>query len=504
MDNSPIVLAHEEPFSIGAVEVRPSTREMWLAGKAAILEPRVMQVLVALWRAQGQVVSKDDLIACCWDQRVVGDDAINRVISRLRHNADEDANGAFKIETISRVGYRLKADGVQMGKASILPLDRRRVLIGSAAVGAVALGGWAVTRRESPPKQVTALISDATDAILESTPDQFSNAVGKLRRAVELDPDNAEAWGLLSMACFFQSVGLPSSASDQARREALAAADRALSLDPHNGDAETAKFLFVPEYGNWLGYQRSSEQVLARHPDNFFANMLTGKFLGNVGRFRDSMAFLDRGLAIHPNAVGPNVARAVALDDVGRTAEAQALIDRVYRIWPTHYGVWFTRLYTFAYSGRVAEGLAMMDDPSKWPVGIPPANQEMTKAQITALGDRSEKTVKRAVDLSMAMAGKGTGFAENAMIFTGTIGLADRFFELAERYFFDPTFLADGPRFSQEQRIYTPHRRRFTYFLFRRTLGQMWHDPRFNDLTRRIGLDDYWRAARAEPDFKSL
>src|SRR5687768_16755320 len=75
----PIILAHEPPFRIGDAEIRPATREYVYNGHTSIGEPRVMQMLVALHRADGGVVSKDDLIGLCWEGRVVGEDAINRV-----------------------------------------------------------------------------------------------------------------------------------------------------------------------------------------------------------------------------------------------------------------------------------------------------------------------------------------------------------------------------------------------------------------------------------------
>ena len=52
-----IILAHEEPFRIGEAEFRPATREVTFAGETSIVEPRVMQTLVALLRAAGGVVS---------------------------------------------------------------------------------------------------------------------------------------------------------------------------------------------------------------------------------------------------------------------------------------------------------------------------------------------------------------------------------------------------------------------------------------------------------------
>lgn len=99
-------LAHEADFVVGRMRVRPSLGEVELAGERRHLEPRVMQVLIALVRADGAVLSRDDLISRCWDGVIVGDDAINRVISKVRHLADGKQAG-FHVETLPRVGYRL-------------------------------------------------------------------------------------------------------------------------------------------------------------------------------------------------------------------------------------------------------------------------------------------------------------------------------------------------------------------------------------------------------------
>jgi TolB-like protein/DNA-binding winged helix-turn-helix (wHTH) protein/rhodanese-related sulfurtransferase len=103
-----IILAHEPSFVLGSLSVSPSTREIqWTTG-SEIIEPRVMQVLVCLARSEGAVVSRDDLIRCCWGGRIVGDDAINRCIGKVRQIAELGDGSAFGIETVPRVGYRLR------------------------------------------------------------------------------------------------------------------------------------------------------------------------------------------------------------------------------------------------------------------------------------------------------------------------------------------------------------------------------------------------------------
>jgi formylglycine-generating enzyme required for sulfatase activity/DNA-binding winged helix-turn-helix (wHTH) protein/dienelactone hydrolase len=101
----PVDLAREPDFTLGNLQVRPSSREVAGAGDREVLEPRVMQVLVVLAQRRGQVVSRDQLIEACWAGRVVGEDAINRCIGKVRRLAE--AHGGFAVETIARVGYRL-------------------------------------------------------------------------------------------------------------------------------------------------------------------------------------------------------------------------------------------------------------------------------------------------------------------------------------------------------------------------------------------------------------
>jgi DNA-binding winged helix-turn-helix (wHTH) protein len=154
----PVILAHEQTFRIGDAEFRPATREIQFGGETSIIEPRVMQFLIALHRANGAVVNKDDLLRSCWEGRVVGEDAINRVVSRLRRVAQNEAGGQFRVETITRVGYRLlSANGEALDTAAAEPyptgqaakrgtaiFSRGAIKIATAAllVTVIAAGAW--------------------------------------------------------------------------------------------------------------------------------------------------------------------------------------------------------------------------------------------------------------------------------------------------------------------------------------------------------------------------
>jgi DNA-binding winged helix-turn-helix (wHTH) protein len=101
-----ISLPQEAPFDVADTRVSPAALEVEHAARVVALEPRVMKVLVALHRANGQPVSRDELTALCWGGRVVTDGALNRCIAQLRKALSADAR--IQLETIATVGYRLQ------------------------------------------------------------------------------------------------------------------------------------------------------------------------------------------------------------------------------------------------------------------------------------------------------------------------------------------------------------------------------------------------------------
>lgn len=107
--DSQIRLVGEPPMRLGQLHIDPPLRRITHDdGRVELLQPRVMQVLTALIRADGKILSRDNLLAFCWGGAVVGEDAIDRVIGRVRRLAEGIGAGAFDLTTITKVGYRLE------------------------------------------------------------------------------------------------------------------------------------------------------------------------------------------------------------------------------------------------------------------------------------------------------------------------------------------------------------------------------------------------------------
>src|SRR5215212_1767259 len=99
-------LVAREDFTLGGVIVSPSTRALRGPAGTEDIEPRVMQVLVVLAEAAGQVITRETLFNRCWGAVYVGDDSLNRAVAAVRR-AVETVGGRFEVDTIPRTGYRL-------------------------------------------------------------------------------------------------------------------------------------------------------------------------------------------------------------------------------------------------------------------------------------------------------------------------------------------------------------------------------------------------------------
>jgi DNA-binding winged helix-turn-helix (wHTH) protein len=121
-------------------------------GAESHLEPKVMQVLCALVRRQGEVVSRQALMDECWGVEVGADEAVTRAISKLRKEFRDSSAAPHVIETIPKRGYRLAlcvepGDSFETRRTTVPgagkpPSRHRTMILALAFTAAVKLIGW--------------------------------------------------------------------------------------------------------------------------------------------------------------------------------------------------------------------------------------------------------------------------------------------------------------------------------------------------------------------------
>lgn len=491
-------LARREDFTMGAARVSPSTRLVRGPGGEVALEPRAMQVLVALADASGAVVTRDELFRRCWGDAIVGDDSLNRAIADVRRAARTAAGGSFAIETVPRTGYRLVA-GEAAAAAGWSSPARRRILAGGAVALAVAGGGWLMTRQPSP-SQVEELIAQSDQALRAGTPEGTQRAVEVLERAVALEPRHADAWGRLALAQVGLMDATPPGQAPATLAAVQEAARRALALDSRQADALAALALLPPQFGDWLASERRMRSVLEVAPTHLPTLDELAFLLVAVGRARESATLRLTFAGREPLHAGHQYRLIYAYWILGRIEEADRAADRALQLWPKHPAVWFARVWILAFTGRAERALAHVEDAAARPA-LPDWMLETLSASLAAIASRRPADVARAADRLVDEVTRGPSNAINALLLLNGLGQMDRAFDVANAYLLEDGPLMASVRWRPGQVTVNDQRRRKTHMLFVPAATAMRGDPRFITLTDRIGLADYWRRAGVTPEF---
>jgi Tfp pilus assembly protein PilF len=322
---------------------------------------------------KGVTLSRDDLIDACWGGRAISDDAISRVISRLRGLGK--AFGSFQVETIPKIGYRLVANS-DAGVGASVDSQRRGIMVAGGAIVALGVGGfgyWAL-RPEAISPQAEILIQKGlatlqnNDIFDDQDTGSVVQAVALLTEAATLAPNSPTPWGALAVAYAYlrRNSDLPERKGYELRSRA--AAKNALALDPTEYRALAALRLLEPIYRNWSEAERGSRETLRKNPKRTILLALHSDFLGNVGRWKEAATYtkqIDRQRYQIPGGYWRLV---VDLWCSGELQAADNALADAIRQWPQNPMVWRTRATYLMYSGRPGEALTMLRDSAVRPL----------------------------------------------------------------------------------------------------------------------------------------
>lgn len=531
-------LASREDFSLGRASIRPSLRTVEGPSGSFVIEPRVMQVLVAFADANGAVLSRDDLMRSCWGGSIVSEDAVNRTVAEIRRIARQ-ADAGFGIETIPRVGYRLEVEAAAMpvevpatrpadpplpaaspasaaanapasGPASAEPVvtprdpqvsrtpSRSRVtrrLVAGGLVAAAVAGTAAALRWQRPVRDPVfdGYISQGLQDLMMEYPGKGRQGVEPFSEAVRLRPDDARAWGLLALAHASESdYNVPG-----ALAECEAAASNALKLDPREPHALVALAMARREQDPWIETERQLRAVLSRDRNHRFA-LTNLMFLTQAsGYSRESMALNERILELDRSElrVTPGVLarQSLKLWIAGEHDAAQRIVEYAWN--KAHHGhplVWKALLLTYVFTGRYAAARQQVESEY---------GERDLKADGIALYLHALDTLENPTAANRGKLREGFLATDRSRYFLMMHGilLLSHLRELDAAY-----ELYDGIVMSRGEQVVSPLAQdpqwRKTLWLFTPALRPFRADPRIRERTHALGLDAFWDARGIEPD----
>jgi TolB-like protein/tetratricopeptide (TPR) repeat protein len=122
-------MSSKEILAFGPFQLMVGRRELMLRGQPVQLGPRAFDLLLALLRREGELVTKDELLAEIWAGAVVEENNLHVQVSALRRALDKGGDDTRYLQTVPNRGYRfvapvqrLTVDAEQQPRVSVVDI----------------------------------------------------------------------------------------------------------------------------------------------------------------------------------------------------------------------------------------------------------------------------------------------------------------------------------------------------------------------------------------------
>ena len=277
-----------ERYAFGGFTLDVAERRLRDGDRVVMLPPKAYDVLVALVRRAGQLVTKNELLEAVWHEAFVEEGILTVHVSALRKALHDSSQPPRYIETVPRSGYRF------VGSVSIAQPG--------AASGSRLLTGLSDALTDRARARVYELCGTGRAHLHAASMHEIPAAIDAFTAAIALDSSYAPAHAGLALA-HCASAAMRVAAPGDAYREAKSAALRALAMDETSADAQVAlgTVLFFSEW-DWAGAERSLRRALETNPDHQQGCLIYGRLLDACGRCDEGLAIKLRALAADPRS----------------------------------------------------------------------------------------------------------------------------------------------------------------------------------------------------------
>lgn len=321
-----------------------------------------------------------------------------------------------------------------------------------------------------------------------------------LERCVKLAPDFDDGWAALASVRAFllprdrDLIGTPE------HDAALAAAHRALELDPECAQALAALSLLKPAFAEHGEKLRLVNEALKFTPHDASLHVARSAWLYSVGRLRDAAAALETASRLDP--LGPAVEglRASLLSARGEIDAALEVISAAWTRWPDSAFIWYIMWSTLCAAHRFDEAEALAAP------GVPPKRvvQDRDIAVLRNYVDllRLSESERRAACEHLV---KQLAQADGPLPLSGVLVAAAQGCANAAFDAIDQALDAGRGLRPDNHEAFGMARAQSPLQLFVYNGGMpIWALARFPRLAARLGLAQYWIESRKWPDCVDL
>lgn len=345
-------------FRVGPWQADPATNRLGRRGESVRIEPKVMDLLVALAARPGEVVSREELLASVWEGAYVSDQVLTTAVYQLRRALGDDARAPTFVEAVPKRGYRLvaavgpAAEGPSV-RTPTAPARKRPArsiarrwgaLAAVVALAALGLGrfgphppglGDPETGAESPREapEVEVAVRAGWELLDRTGPDAASRALALFERAAALAPrDPLARSGLAEALVRARLLGLRPGPESLAR--ARTAAEAGVALDPERAATHRALALVLLADWDFAGAAASLDRARALAPHDPRVLALLGQIHFIAGRPEAALASIEEARAGAPASPGIQTLAGHLTSGLGRPALAARAYARALALDP--------------------------------------------------------------------------------------------------------------------------------------------------------------------------
>lgn len=294
----------EERYALGDLVLDVPAARLSRSGNAIEISGLTFDLLVYLVRAAPAIATHQELLDGVWSDATVGEETLKQRIRLLRRALGDDSKAPKYVRTVRGRGYQWLTP-VQ----PVLPSEQQArsdrgkwVLVTVVLVLATMAVIWVPDRSDrvteiSDTSSVEELYQRARDYYRRYQPDDNDHAIALLKRAVEIDPQHAEAYALMSRAYSQQ----PKLGNGYWGDQALEAAEKAIALAPLEASGLLALGIYHGVKGQSTKAIEAYEQALVLEPDNGIAWGNSAYDLLILGRLDEALIRNIEGMRLNPD-----------------------------------------------------------------------------------------------------------------------------------------------------------------------------------------------------------
>jgi TIR domain len=420
-------------------------------------------------------------------------------LNELLHSVDSVAQANSTSTKTAAIPDQLPKTGT-MPSATGDGISRRVLVGGGAAAAAAALTGggfwWFAHERVDPAFQ--ALMNEGEEAVRNGTVDERTLHI--FEQSVAMRPESAKAWGLLALVASMQMQSAEPKQTAQLLQQAKTAARRAISIDSREPNALLAMFDLEGSTLDWATRDRRLREIIGIDAKNVGAIAQLVVLLQATGLTKESWSLNERALVLEPLSADFLSKRALKLWIGGRTSQADKVIDQVRALYPTSWWPWWVRFLILAFSARPRAAAAMLDGNLTMDGQL--AEAALWRVSLTALEQRSRRTISKAKDACIIAARTSAGLAGESVMILSALGEVDMAFDIADGFLLSRGSIVRRDQPQSTEVVNNAAWRINTQWMFTPPAAVMRADPRFLQLCDGVGLTDYWQKRGVTPDYR--